>query len=104
MRGRWFGRAVLPRLPGLLLGLALFGTGVALMAAGGLGMSPWETLHQGISARTGVPLGTVSILLGVPILLFWIPLGARPGLGTLVNVLMVGTATNLVLSVVPTTG
>ena len=101
MRDRWFGRAVLPRLPGLIAGLVLFGVSVALMARAGIGMSPWETFHLGISRMTGIPMGTVSILLGVPILMLWIPLGARPGLGTLLNVLIVGTTTNLVLPQLP---
>lgn len=101
MRERWFGRTVLPRLPGLLVGLVLFGAGVALMVRADLGLSPWEVLHQGISTRTGIPMGTVSILLGVPILLLWIPLRARPGIGTVLNLLLVGTTTNVVLAVVP---
>lgn len=104
MRERWFGRAVLPRLPGLLVGLVLFGAGVALMARADLGLSPWEVLHQGISERTGLPMGTVSILLGVPILLLWIPLRARPGIGTVLNLVLVGTTTNLVLGLVPVAG
>jgi len=101
MREGRSGRAVLPRLPGLILGLLLFGVAVALMARAGIGLSPWETLHQGITRHTGIPLGTVSILLGLPILLLWIPLGARPGLGTLLNVVIIGTTTNLWLAVVP---
>lgn len=104
MRDRWFGRAVLPRLPGLVVGLVLFGAAVALMARAGVGLSPWETLHQGISVRTGIPMGTVSILLGIPILLLWIPLGARPGLGTLLNVIIIGSVTNLLLPVLPAPG
>lgn len=101
MRERWFGRAVLPRLPGLIVGLLLFGVAIALMVRAGIGLSPWETFHQGISHRTGIPIGTVSILLGVPILLLWIPLGAKPGLGTLLNVLIIGTTTNLLLPWLP---
>lgn len=101
MRDRWFGRAVWPRLPGLLGGLVLFGIAIALMARAGLGLSPWEVLHQGISVRTGIPMGTVSILLGVPILLLWIPLRAAPGIGTLLNVVLVGTTTNLALAAIP---
>lgn len=100
MRDRWFGRAVWPRLPGLLGGLVLFGIAIALMARAGLGLSPWEVLHQGISVRTGIPMGTVSILLGVPILVLWIPLRAAPGIGTLLNVVLVGTTTNLALAAI----
>jgi uncharacterized membrane protein YczE len=95
MRERFLSPAILPRLPGLLLGLGVFGLGIALMARAGLGLGPWEALHQGIEFRTGIPMGTVSILLGIPILALWWPLGQRPGLGTLLNVLLIGTATNV---------
>jgi uncharacterized membrane protein YczE len=98
---RWSPRKVAPRLPGLILGLLVFGAGIALMAAAGVGLGPWEVLHQGISIHTGIPLGTVSILLGIPILLLWIPLGEYPGVGTVLNVLLIGTATNLVLPALP---
>jgi uncharacterized membrane protein YczE len=101
MRERWVGRIVLRRLPGLLVGLVLFGAGIAVMAASGLGLGPWEVLHQGISNRTGIPLGTVSILVGIPVLVLWWPLGERPGIGTILNIALIGTATNLVLPVLP---
>jgi uncharacterized membrane protein YczE len=101
MRERWLSRSVLPRVPGLLAGLVVFGLGIALMAQAGLGLGPWEAFHQGISFRTGVPLGTVSILLGIPILALWWPLGERPGIGTLLNVVLIGTATNVGLVVFP---
>ena len=78
MRQRWFGRPVIRRLPGLLAGLVLFGIGVAMMAASGLGLGPWEVLHQGIANRTGLALGTVSVLVGIPVLALWWPLGERP--------------------------
>lgn len=92
---------MLPRLPGLLLGLVLFGIGIALMADADMGLGPWEVFHQGIARMTGLQLGTVSILLGVPILLAWYPLGERPGVGTLINIVLVGTATNVALGVIP---
>jgi len=95
-------RIVVPRLPGLILGLLVFGFGIALMAEAGLGLGPWESLHEGIGRFTGQPLGTVSILLGIPILALWWPLGERPGLGTLLNVVLIGTATNAGLAVLPT--
>jgi uncharacterized membrane protein YczE len=101
MRERWFGRSVLPRLPGLLLGLVLFGVGIAVMAASGLGLGPWEVFHQGIANRTGLALGTVSILVGIPVLALWWPLGERPGIGTVLNVMLIGTATNVVLPLLP---
>ncbi len=86
----------------LLLGLLCFGLGIALMAQAGLGLGPWEAFHQGIALHTGLQLGTVSILLGIPILLLWWPLGERPGIGTLLNVAVIGTATNVAIALLPT--
>jgi uncharacterized membrane protein YczE len=101
MRERWFGRAVLGRLPGLLVGLVLFGVGIALMAASGRGLGPWEVFHQGIANRTGLALGTVSVLVGIPVLALWWPLGERPGIGTILNIALIGVATNLTLPLLP---
>lgn len=101
LRDRFFTRTILPRLPGLVVGLVLFGLGIALMARANLGLGPWEVLHQGIQFRTGIPMGTVSILLGLPIIALWWPLGERPGIGTLINVLVIGTATNVGNAVIP---
>jgi uncharacterized membrane protein YczE len=95
VRERFLSPAILPRLPGLLAGLLAFGLGISLMVEAGLGLGPWEALHQGVSVRTGIPIGTVSILLGLPILALWWPLGQRPGIGTLINVAIIGTATNI---------
>lgn len=94
-------RIVVPRLPGLLAGLVVFGFGIALMAEARLGLGPWESFHEGIGRLTGQPLGTVSILLGLPILALWWPLGERPGIGTLLNVVIIGSATNAGLAVLP---
>lgn len=93
--------SIVARLPQLLGGLALFGLGIALMARAGLGLGPWEVLHQGLQFRTGIPMGTVSILLGVPILALWWPLGERPGIGTLFNVILIGSATNVGNAILP---
>jgi uncharacterized membrane protein YczE len=101
MRGRWLGRHVVRRLPALVVGLALFGLAISLLVRADLGLNPWEVFHQGISIRTGIPMGTVAILLGVPILLLWLPLGERPGVGTLLNVLIVGTSVNVFLTLIP---
>ncbi len=94
-------RVSLQRWIMLLAGLTCFGFGVALMVKAGLGLSPWESLHQGISFHTGIPIGTVSILLGAPILLLWLPLGERPGIGTVLNVVLIGLVTNVSLSMLP---
>lgn len=104
MRERFDLRAALPRLPGLLVGLVAFGFGVALMVESGLGLSPWEVLHQGISVRTGIPIGTVSILLGFVVLVLWIPIGERPGIGTVSNIALVGSTTNVALGILPDLG
>jgi len=93
---------VLPRLPGLIAGLLLFGIGIAFMAEAGMGLGPWEVFHQGIARQLGVQLGTVSIVLGIPILLAWYPLGERPGVGTVLNIVLIGTATNVAMGVLPT--
>lgn len=102
MRERWFSRDAIGRIIGLLVGLVLFGLGIALMAESALGLGPWEAFHQGISRLTGVPLGTVSIILGIPILALWWPLGERPGIGTLANVVVIGSATNVSIDLLPT--
>jgi len=101
MPDRWFGWSVARRLPGLLAGLVVFGVGIAMMAASGLGLGPWEAFHQGIANRTGLTLGTMSILVGIPVLALWWPLGERPGLGTILNVALIGTATNVALPLLP---
>lgn len=95
-------RAAAPRIPALMVGLVLFGLGIALMVEAGLGLGPWEALHQGIARQTGQEIGTISILLGIPILALWWPLGERPGIGTLLNVLSIGAATNVGIAVLPT--
>ena len=78
------------RLPRLVVGLTLFGFGIAMMVLSNLGLSPWEVFHQGISIRTGIPLGTVGIITGALVLVLWLPLGERPGIGTLANVVLIG--------------
>jgi uncharacterized membrane protein YczE len=104
VRERFIGQAVLRLLPGLLAGLVVFGVGIAVMAASGLGLGLWEAFHQGIANGTGIALGTVSILVGIPVLALWWPLGERPGIGTLLNVALIGTATNVALPLLPCPG
>jgi uncharacterized membrane protein YczE len=94
-------RAARPRLPRLFVGLVLCGVGIALMVAADLGLSPWDVLHQGVSERIGVPIGTVGILVGLVVLLLWIPLGERLGIGTLCNVVIIGATIDLVLWLLP---
>jgi uncharacterized membrane protein YczE len=87
----------------LILGLVLFGIGVALMVVANLGLSPWEVLHQGISFRTGISIGTVAIITGVMVLLLWIPLRERIGIGTILNVMIIGPVVDASLWVLPDT-
>ena len=89
------------RIPRLLLGLVLFGLGLAFMVVADLGLAPWEVLHQGISKQTGIPIGTVGILTGILVLFLWIPLGERIGIGTVANVILIGVVIDLTLWVLP---
>lgn len=70
------------------------------MARAELGLGPWSVLHDGIAGRTGLQLGTVEILLSLPILLAWLPLGERPGIGTLLSPFLIGFSINAVLALV----
>lgn len=89
------------RLSQLLPGLCSCGVGLSLMVLADLGLGPWEALHQGLSARTGVPIGTTGILVGFVVLLAWVPLRQRPGVGTLCNVVLIGLVIDAVLAVAP---
>jgi uncharacterized membrane protein YczE len=91
----------LRRLTQLYAGLLLFGISDAMLLIAGLGVDPWDVLHQGLSRRLGFGVGTWAILLGALVLFLWIPLHQRPGLGTLSNVLVVGAVIDLVLVLVP---
>lgn len=89
------------RLPRLVAGLVACGTGLALMVLADLGLGPWEVLHQGLSRHTGIPIGTVGILVGFVVLLGWLPLRQPPGVGTLTNVVLIGVTIDAVLAVAP---
>ena len=86
------------RLPRLALGLVFLGGGIALTVRARLGVSPWDVLHQGLATRLGLSFGLVVVLLGLVILLLWIPMRQRLGLGTIVNTLTVGLITDAVLA------
>jgi len=86
------------------VGLALFGVSIALMVRAGLGLSSWDVLHQGLAERTGLPLGLIINGTALLVLLAWIPLRQRPGIGTIANVVFVGVAAQLTLAVLPTPG
>lgn len=89
------------RLVQLYTGLALYGLGVSLQVSSGLGNDPWDVFHQGLSRHTGLAIGTWVNIVGVLVLLLWIPLRQRPGLGTISNAVLVGTFVNVFLAVLP---
>ncbi|GFH39387.1 membrane protein YczE [Streptomyces pacificus] len=95
------GRRLSRRLPQLYVGLVLYGASSALLVRGGLGLEPWGVLHQGLAARTGLTIGLVSIAVGAAVLLLWVPIRQRPGLGTVSNVFVVGIAMDGTLAAVP---
>ncbi|MEV5342396.1 hypothetical protein AB0K93_28525 [Streptomyces sp. NPDC052676] len=89
------------RLIQLYAGLALYGASSALLVEAGLGLEPWNVLHQGLAERTGLTIGVVSIIVGAAVLVLWVPLRQRPGLGTVSNVFVVGIAMDGTLALVP---
>jgi uncharacterized membrane protein YczE len=89
------------RLVALYAGLMLYGLSGALQVRARLGLDPWDVLHQGLAGHLGLEIGTVLIIVGAVVLLFWIPLRQRPGLGTVSNVVLVGLGMNAALAVLP---
>lgn len=89
------------RLVQLVLGLVLFGVSLAMVLRSGLGLSPWDVLHLGISRSTPLSIGTVVVLMSLAVLALWIPLRQAPGLGTLANALLVGVVIDASLRLVP---
>ena len=85
----------------LQIGLLLYGASLALMVRADLGLNPWSVLHQGLSQLTGLSLGMVVNLVGALVLLIWIPLRQKPGVGTICNVLLIGTAADVALWALP---
>jgi uncharacterized membrane protein YczE len=92
------------RLTQLLIGLALYGVSLALVLRAGLGLAPWDVLHQGLAERTGTTVGQMVILLSFVVLLLWIPLRERPGFGTVANALLVGVFVDLTMLVLDDAG
>ncbi|MEV6446183.1 hypothetical protein [Amycolatopsis sp. NPDC051716] len=85
----------------LLAGLALYGTSVALVTRAGLGLEPWSVLAEGVLKHTGLSFGTVTGLISVAVLLLWIPLRQRPGIGTIANVVVISVMVDVVRAVLP---
>ena len=92
------------RLVQLIAGLVLFGASLALLVRSELGLDPWDVFHQGLSVATGLSIGVCTIVAGVVVLLLWIPLRQRPGIGTVANVVLVGLSLDGVLLLIPPTG
>ena len=85
----------------LIAGLWLFGTGDALLVASELGNSPWTVLSEGLSELMGLSIGVTNLLIGVAVLLAWLPLRQRMGLGTIMNVVVISIAIDVTLRVLP---
>jgi len=100
LAGRW---PLWARLIQLWVGLAMYGASSALLVRSELGLGPWDVLHQGLSRRFGLAIGTWTIIVGAAVLLLWIPLHQRPGFGTVNNVILIGLVVDWALLVLPPT-
>lgn len=94
-------RELVRRVPRLVLGILLLGMGIAPVIDAELGVAPWDVFHQGLADLTGLSFGLVTVLVGLVVLLTWIPLRQRMGLGTIVNTLTLGFVINAGLAVIP---
>ena len=92
------------RLAQLYAGLLLYGASMALQIRAGLGLDPWDVFHQGVADRTGLSFGTVVVITGAVVLLAWVPLRQRPGIGTVSNVVVIGVAVDASLALLPAAG
>jgi len=81
----------------------MFGLGISMFVTAHLGLAPWDVFHQGVSRHTGISLGWVIEIVGLLLLLLWIPLRQRPGFGTILNALEIGLVVNLVADHLPST-
>ena len=89
------------RLIQLIAGLVLFGVGIGLMLQSGLGVPPWDVLHQGLTIHFGLTVGTWSIIVSFVVLLLWLPLRERFGIGTILNAVIIGLMIDATAAVVP---
>jgi len=95
-------KRVIARTGALLIGLTGYGFSMALMVRAGLGLDPWDVLHQGLAGRTGMTIGIASAVVGVAVLLAWIPLRNRPGVGTVANVIVIAITVDAGMALLPT--
>jgi uncharacterized membrane protein YczE len=89
------------RLPQLLGGLVLYGVSMAMQIRSGLGLNPWDVLHEGIAEHTPLSFGLITAITGVVVMLLWIPLRQRPGIGTVANVVVIAAVVDVALAVLP---
>jgi uncharacterized membrane protein YczE len=87
------------RLAQLFAGLALYGVSLALLIRAGLGLAPWDVLHQGLARHLGTTVGQMVIVISFVVLLLWIPLREKPGFGTIANAILIGLCVDLTMSV-----
>ena len=85
--GKW--DLSIKRVAILFFGLAIFGLGDSLLIQGGIGNAPWTVLAEGLTLKTGISIGTATLLISLSVMLLWIPLQERPGFGTLANILII---------------
>lgn len=86
------------RLAKLILGLVIYGIGVAMTVTAEIGIAPWDVLAQGISVQTSLSFGTATVVVSILVLLSWIPLKVRPGLGSVLNAIMIGLVADWALT------
>jgi uncharacterized membrane protein YczE len=86
----------------LLVGLSGYGFSMAMMVRAGLGLDPWDVFHQGLAMHTGMTIGIASAVVGVAVLLAWVPLRNRPGVGTIANVIVIAITVDAGMLVLPT--
>lgn len=84
----------------LLAGLILYGISDSFLVLGGLGLDPWDVFQQGLARHSSIPIGTWSILVGIAVLFLWIPLRQRPGIGTLLNAILIGATMDVILGLI----
>ena len=89
------------RLARCAAGLFCFGAGIACFVHSNLGVPPWDVLHQGISEKADIKMGTVIIIVGVVLLLAWVPLRMKPGIGTIMNAVQIGLVENMMEGLLP---
>ncbi len=89
------------RLCQLFAGLSFYGLAMALVVRADLGLDPWDVFHQGLAALTGISFGVTVCLVGGAVLLAWLPLRQRPGIGTVSNIIVIGMVADLCLTAIP---